>query len=359
MEAARAAGQSAGPGGPVHRFVTSDIDEANRHPPPGWTQVVYRIGEGPFRYEFERVDLGEGVGLEHARFVGATRLVGTLAPDAIHLLFPYGRDLRLSGVPVTQRLVVVSPPSVQFEGSTQVEGCGYDVVVRGPAHAALVGAGFPGSPLLTPGRTAVVMNETPVAEGLRHTIQGYFSLLAQREELALDPERLRRAREDHLEMVRLTLLSVSAAGEEELRAPHPRRREIAIALEEWLWRQIDDPAAAPVTLAAASRELGVSVRTIQLAIEEHFGVSFVRFGRLARLHQVHGALVLGLVTSVSDAATRHGFWHLGRFSRYYREVFGQPPSKTARGARQHAPVSPEMRRELMRRTLDALRAGPA
>ncbi|MGZ6096992.1 MAG: hypothetical protein ACXWLL_01260 [Myxococcaceae bacterium] len=40
-----------------------------------------------------------------------------------------------------------------------------------------------------------------------------------------------------------------------------------------------------------------------------------------RLHQVHGALVQGAATSVSEAATRHGFWHLGRFSRYYREVF--------------------------------------
>ncbi len=65
----------------VQRFATSDIDEANRHPPPGWTQVVYRLGEGPFRHEAVPVDLGDGLELEHARFVGATRLIGTLAAE--------------------------------------------------------------------------------------------------------------------------------------------------------------------------------------------------------------------------------------------------------------------------------------
>ena len=128
----------------AQRFATSDIDETNRHPPPGWTQVVYRLGEGPFRYEIVRVDLGDGLELEHARFMGATRLVATLAADAVHVLFPYGRDLRLSGVPVEPKLVVVSPPAVQFEGSTQVEGCGFDLrcarsIVQLPARGGTRG----------------------------------------------------------------------------------------------------------------------------------------------------------------------------------------------------------------------------
>jgi len=344
------------PGDPLQRFATSDIDESNRHPPPGWTQVVYRLGKGPFRHQFVRVDLGRGVDVEHARFLGATRLVGTLAADAVHVLFPYGRDLRLSGVQVGQRLMVISPPAVRFEASTQVEGAGFDIAARGPAYAELREAGVTTGPLLAPGRTAVVLNETPAGQGLRAVLESYFALLDQRPELALERQRVARAREDLLELLRLTLQSAVAPGEAELRAPHPRRRELAISIEEWLWRRIDDPAAPSVTLAAAARELKVSVRSIQLAVEEYFGVSFVHFARLARLHQVHGALVLGQVTNVSEAATRHGFWHLGRFSRYYREVFGQPPSQTVRGARRHAPMSPEVRRTLMRRTLEALRA---
>jgi AraC-like DNA-binding protein len=339
----------------IQRFGTSDIDEANRHPPPGWTQVVYRLAEGPFRYEVVRVDLGDGLEVEHARFVGATRLVATLAADAVHLLFPYGRDLRLSGVAVEQKLVVVSPPGVQFEGSTQVEGCGFDLVARGASFASLLESGLAGAPLLTPGRTALVMHETPAAEALRLALEGYFSLLETREDLALEAERVLRARDDLLELMRLTLMSLTAPGELELKGTHPRRRELAVSVEEWLWRQLDDPLAPPMTLGAAARDLDISVRSIQLAVEEHFGVSFVRLSRLVRLHQVHGALVLGAATSVSEVATRHGFWHLGRFSRYYREVFGQPPSRTVRGARTRPPLAPAMRRALMRRTLEALR----
>ena len=67
-----------------------------------------------------------------------------------------------------------------------------------------------------------------------------------------------------------------------------------------------------MTLEAAARDLDISVRSIQLAVDEHLGVSFVRLARLVRLHQVHGALVVGAVTSVSEAATRYGFWHLVR-----------------------------------------------
>ena len=208
----------------AQRFATSDIDETNRHPPPGWTQVVYRLGEGPFRYDVVRVDLGDGLELEHARFVGATRLVATLAADAVHVLFPYGRDLRLSGVPVEPKLVVVSPPGVHFEGSTQVEGCGFALVARGASFRSLLEAGLEGAPLLTPGRTALVMHETPAAEALRLALGEYFSLLETREELAADPGRVQRAREDMLELMRLTLLSLTTPGELALKGAHPRRR---------------------------------------------------------------------------------------------------------------------------------------
>jgi len=48
-----------------------------------------------------------------------------------------------------------------------------------------------------------------------------------------------------------------------------------------------------------------------------------------------------------DIATRHGFWHFGRFSGDYRRQFGQSPSQTpqrdARAAPLRAASSPARR----------------
>jgi AraC family ethanolamine operon transcriptional activator len=37
--------------------------------------------------------------------------------------------------------------------------------------------------------------------------------------------------------------------------------------------------------------------------------------------------------SVSDAANRWGFWHMGQFAADYRKLFGERPSQTATDSR--------------------------
>jgi AraC-like DNA-binding protein len=50
--------------------------------------------------------------------------------------------------------------------------------------------------------------------------------------------------------------------------------------------------------------------------------------RQARLDAAHRCLRQGGQT-VTEVAYAHGFEHLGRFSAYYRERFGELPSVTA------------------------------
>lgn len=80
--------------------------------------------------------------------------------------------------------------------------------------------------------------------------------------------------------------------------------------------------------------IGVSERTLRLHCIEHLGISPHRYLWLQRMHQTRRALALAdaKVRSVTDIATDHGFWELGRFSVAYKKLFNESPSATLRRA---------------------------
>jgi len=57
-----------------------------------------------------------------------------------------------------------------------------------------------------------------------------------------------------------------------------------------------------------------------------------RYLKLRQLHLARHALVLGdpATATVTEIATAHGFWELGRFAVAYRALFGEQPSTTLR-----------------------------
>ena len=98
--------------------------------------------------------------------------------------------------------------------------------------------------------------------------------------------------------------------------------------EEFLASHCDEPAYLTEICAAT----GTSERTLRVCCEDHLGMSPIRYLWLRRMHLAHHALACTdpATATVTDIATRFGFWELGRFSVEYRAQFGEPPSMTLR-----------------------------
>jgi AraC-like DNA-binding protein len=86
----------------------------------------------------------------------------------------------------------------------------------------------------------------------------------------------------------------------------------------------------PLYLTEICSAVGVSERVLRLSCEEHLGMGPIRYLWLRRMHLARGAL-LGAdpaKATVTQIATDHGFWELGRFSVSYHGLFGESPSAT-------------------------------
>ena len=135
-----------------------------------------------------------------------------------------------------------------------------------------------------------------------------------------------RALEQELLLVMIRCLT---GGEPMSMTTGGRRRDmIIVRFEEFLEAHPD----RPLYLAEICAAIGVAERTLRVACEEHLGMGPIRFLSLRRMHLVHRALLQADPTTktVTQVATDHGFWELGRFSVTYRGLFGESPSDSLR-----------------------------
>jgi AraC-like DNA-binding protein len=76
--------------------------------------------------------------------------------------------------------------------------------------------------------------------------------------------------------------------------------------------------------------IGVAERTLRMCCYEQLGMSPKQFLLVRRMNLVHKALkrAMPVATTVTEAATRYGFYDFGRFTGAYRSLFGELPSMT-------------------------------
>ena len=97
-------------------------------------------------------------------------------------------------------------------------------------------------------------------------------------------------------------------------------------------QEIEANPGKPLYLAEICTAIGVSARTLRLHCLHHLGMGPHQYLLLRRLTLARRALALADPTtrSVTEIATDHGFWELGRFSVAFRNLFGESPSATLR-----------------------------
>ena len=112
--------------------------------------------------------------------------------------------------------------------------------------------------------------------------------------------------------------------------------EVALCIRDEVYRHMD----GKISIAIFAKKYKVSEQTLQNSFKSLFGFTPKIFLRLLKLNLVHYELKNANTQtySVSKIATKWGFSHMGRFSKYYSELFGENPSKTLRTLSNDYPI---------------------
>lgn len=123
------------------------------------------------------------------------------------------------------------------------------------------------------------------------------------------------------------LLTVLTASTHVSASPSPRLRRRALHRSlEYIRAHPRDPLAVRDLVGVS----GASLRTLEYAFFERFGISPKRYLKNLRLNSARKEFRRSdpLSTRISYVATRWGFWHMGKFSADYCKLFGELPSET-------------------------------
>ena len=132
------------------------------------------------------------------------------------------------------------------------------------------------------------------------------------------------------ELVISTLLYIQAhTYSAALESPQRRqRRSVRRAIDF-----IEQHLAEPITIADIAEFVGLSPRSVQAGFKEDLRTTPLAYVRDRRLDRIRSMLMTATPEdglTVTDAAQRWGFSHLGTFSVLYRQRFGESPSHTLR-----------------------------
>jgi len=324
-------------------------DQEHFRSPQGWDFTIY--GLKPKEFWFSKVELPIADGCEIVRwdFRGPIRFRAVMQEPKLQVNFIDSYSTvgsRLQGRGKIDSVVMITSKNHAWDGLTDVGAVGIEINFDEVAAASVLTPDL--KRLLTGGLSrerSIIAPVTSAGQRLKSLAMRYLSLVDRNPELsdaslmetALQPTHinLQAYMSDSADLRGSTLIEMArnvideAAGAD-FSAPEvssQKRREIALKIEHLLWHPpflLDDDFGA--TLEEFAALFRVKSRTIQIAIQEQFGMGFVALRRLVRLTQLRRAILSSKGRSnLSMLAADHRL-HFGRLSKEYREMFGLRPS---------------------------------
>jgi AraC-like DNA-binding protein len=127
---------------------------------------------------------------------------------------------------------------------------------------------------------------------------------------------------------------VGCLGPAEAREDRAALRQHALIMRRFRQTVEENPDQA-LYIPELCAAIGVSERTLRVCCQEQLGMSPKRYLTLRRMNLARHALYDSSpdAATVTEIATRYGFWQFGRFAGEYKSLFGESPSATLH--RQH------------------------
>jgi len=133
--------------------------------------------------------------------------------------------------------------------------------------------------------------------------------------------------EQHITECMLQILDI-----QEVQIPHFSKSElIALEIKRDFFKHMDHTKS----VSELAKHYHISEKSLQNSFKALFNLTPNQYMRILKLNLVHHELIQGSTDqiSVSKIARKWGFSHMGRFSKYYKELFGENPSVTLKMAR--------------------------
>jgi AraC-like DNA-binding protein len=178
---------------------------------------------------------------------------------------------------------------------------------------------------LTPLRDAVLVTPPPAAMARLQRLHSEAARLAEEApEIIADPNAARGLEQALIEGIAGCLVRRDEPDSGAARGQH------AIVMRRFR-RMLEENPEQLLYIPEICKAIRVSERTLRICCQEHLGMSPKRYLVLRRMHLARRALRAAAPdATVTEIATRYGFWQLGRFAVEYRALFGETPSATLR-----------------------------